>query len=166
MIAPDSGQRGRLRRDLAGDAEVGEVGVPTRRDEDVRWLDVTVDQPFGMRRVQRLRHLAEQSDRVLRLEYGAPDLAPQVGTVDQHHVQVELSVDLPEGVDRDDVGMAQAGGDTGLPLEPRAEAVVDHRRREALERDHPVVHGVVRPVHHAHSPAPEQLVDAVRTEVG
>jgi hypothetical protein len=38
-------------------AEVQNLGLPTRGGENVRWLDITMSDPFGMRRVQAVSNL-------------------------------------------------------------------------------------------------------------
>jgi hypothetical protein len=44
---------------LLGDAEVEEVGEFVAGDDDVLWLDVAVDQPFGVGGVDRGGYLAD-----------------------------------------------------------------------------------------------------------
>lgn len=46
----------------------------------------------------------------------APEEAGEVVTLDEAHVEVELSVDLPEAVDRDAVRLVWLGGQVSLAV--------------------------------------------------
>jgi len=93
-----------------------------------------------------------------------PQRATQVDALDQHHVQVQLTVDLAEVVDRHDVRVLQPGHDPRLAAEP--DLVLAVGAGQPLQRHDPVVHRVVRAVHHPHPAPPQQLPDVVRPEVG
>ena len=155
------------RRDPEVD-EVGELGPrPLRlRQQDVRGLDVAVDQRGAVGGVERRRDLLDDRDRPLRVERpGGGDRAAEVDALDEAHVQVELPVDLAVVVDRDDVGLVQPGGHLGLAPEARGEPLVAAvGDGEALERDRALLAQVGGPVHLAHGPAPDHPLDPVRAE--
>ena len=134
-------------------------------EEDVRRLDVAVDQPGGVGRVERGGDLVEHGEHAWRVDGLAAEQPPQVGAVDQGHVQVELPVDLAERVHRHHVRVPQPGGDPRLPSEPGHELGVHPGAGEPFQGHHAPVDGVVRPVHGAHAALADQLSDAVRAEV-
>ncbi len=73
------GQVGRVRRHRPRDAEVGQVGVVARGDQDVGRLHVAVHQAGGVRRVQRPGHLPEQVQRPQRVQLAARRRATAAG---------------------------------------------------------------------------------------
>ncbi len=48
--------------------EIKHLGLPARRHEDVGRLDVSVDDPFSVRRVKRIGNLNSQLEQPLGLE--------------------------------------------------------------------------------------------------
>ena len=96
-----------------GQAEVGEITVllaAGARDQDVRWLHVTVDEPLLVGRVQRLRDLLEQGDRASWVECAfLREQVSQIGAVDVAHGQEERAVLFPSVEDRDDVRVVERG---------------------------------------------------------
>ena len=154
-------------RDVVGerarDAEVGEVGGAVPVEQDVGRLDVAVQHAGRVRGVQCARHLGEDLDRARRGQRPVGQHALEVRPVDEGHVQVRAAVDLAVRVDGHDVRLGKAGDEAGLPPEPREELRLGVPR-QALERDVPVVAGVVGAVDLSHATAPEQFFDAVRTE--
>ena len=62
--------------------------------------------------------LAEQRHRTFRGEQARAEQPPQVAALDQHHVQVELPVDLPEVVHRHRMRVHESGREPRLPPEP------------------------------------------------
>jgi len=93
--------------------------------EDVRRLDVPVDEPRRMRGVESLGDLRNQVQRPRRLEpVLASEQLAQVRAFDVGHGQIESTVLLPEGQRRDDVRMVEARGDPRLPQKPLSEALV------------------------------------------
>ena len=69
----DIGHRSRFARAglYLGQAKVENLGVPALGDEEVRGLDVAVDDAFAVRRVQRVGNLNAQRQDRLQL-HGAP----------------------------------------------------------------------------------------------
>ena len=94
----DSGERARALRE----AEVAEVAVLASRgsrDEDVRRLDVAMDEALLVSGVEGLRDLREEVDGALRLERSVlGDDLREVGALDVAHREEEDAVlALPPG---------------------------------------------------------------------
>ena len=153
-----------------GQAEVREVAVLLAGgdcDQDVRGLDVAVDEALLVRRVERIGDLGEELDRASRLE-GAllgEDLR-EVAALDVAHGEEEDAVLLARLEDRDDVRVVEGGGDLRLPQEALPETLVlrelggDH-----LERDLAAEPGFLGAVDRAHAAAADERLDAVTRKV-
>ena len=100
------------------------LGSANRRDEDVRGLDVAVHETSRVRRVEGLRHLADEHDGAMRVERALPEKLLEIGAVDVPHRDEQTSVLLAGTVDRDDVRMLQACCDAALTGEALPEARV------------------------------------------
>ncbi len=89
-----SGQAGDRRR-LLRETEVRQVAVLAARatgDQDVARLDVAVDEPALVRRVERVADLLDQPQRPSRLERRLlRDQLPEVGALDVPHREVQLA---------------------------------------------------------------------------
>src|SRR5215218_1985196 len=100
------------------------------RDERVARLDVAVDQPARMRRVERLGQLPDELDGPCGLERTlAPQQLREVAAVDVAHRDVEQSVDLTGLVDRDDPGVVDRRGQVRLALEASPKARIPRELR-------------------------------------
>ena len=158
-------RRGPVRHAL-GQAEVGEVAVlpPVGKiDEDVGGLDVAVDEPPRVGRVQRTCHLRHDRDRPLGVErpFGTEQPA-QVGPVDVAHRDEERPLGLAGVVDGHDVGMVEARREPRLPNEAVAEGVVvGEAGRQHLERDRPLESGIEGPEDLSHPTTPDQPLHRV-----
>jgi hypothetical protein len=150
------------RRNVTGQSEIAQEGSVRLVDEDVRGLDVTVDEPSPVRGVERLGDLGEDRRRAHGLERPLPlDDAVKVPALDQAHREVDESVALPRAVDRDDVRVLEARGNTRLTQETLAEAFVGRElSRQHLERNPPVEHELTRGVHRAARAVADQTFDA------
>ena len=165
----DPGPREIGRRRLLRDAEVRQIDVlGGLRDQDVRRLDVAVDQVAVVGGVQCARDLLEHVERAPDAQVPLPSKeGAQVGPVDVPHRDVEqtvgvASVDLAGVVDRNHVRMVEPGCTLRLAHEPLAEArVVRQRRREHFERDLAPEADVLGEVDDAHAAAAEQRFDPV-----
>ena len=148
------------------DAEVRQVTVlPSLLlvDQHVARLDVAVDESSCVRGVERRGDLGGERDRPRRLEAPvAPQHGAEVAALDQPHGDVDVPVRLAGRIDRDHVGMVDAGGQLRLAQDALARGLVVHEsRREHLER-----HGarqvlVDRAKHLPHAPPPEQALEGV-----
>ena len=111
-----AGELGRLGR--TRDPEVDEVREIVLCHEDVRWFDVAVHQPDAVGCAERGGDLFDDRDGALRRHRAVGYQLIDGLAVDQPHRDVEAAVDLAEIVDRDDVGLVQAGRCLRLPAEP------------------------------------------------
>jgi hypothetical protein len=135
-------------------------------DEDVRRLDVAVDEAEAVRRVERIRDLPEQAHRpfvpdVLR----RLDERPQVVALDVFHREEDHVVLLARRIDRDDVRVLEARRELGLEQEPAPEAVVLRELgREHLDRRPAAQVDILGEVDRAHRPVPEEPLEAEARE--
>jgi len=158
------GQR-RARGQAFRQAEVAEP-VVALLDQDVRRLDVAVDQAGRVRGVQRRTHLRGDARDLGRL-LGAliAQQGADIGPAHQLHRDVERALDVAGVVDRDDVGMVERGGQPRFAHETLAE-VAGQARREQLERHGPPQMHVLGAVDDAHPAAAEHVLDAVARDLG
>ena len=119
------GQRHRLLRDGARDAEIGELHDVVFGDQDVGRLDVAMKQPLAVRVGEAagdLRRIIDR-DRLGQTSVGGNDLG-QRRAVDQLHDD-EIRIVLPSDVERvDDVRMRKLRGRFGLLVEAANELFV------------------------------------------
>ncbi len=76
-----------------------------------------------------------------------------------------LAFELPDVVDREDVGVAQRGSGLSFALESPARGRVGQRVRQELDGDGPSEPAVERPEHDTHPAVTELRLDAVRPDV-
>ena len=137
-------------------------------EQDVGRLDVAMDQPDGVRGVERGADLeADRGDAV----GGQPVLARQqplqVGALDVAHDEVEVAGLLARRVDRDDVRVVDRRGHARLALEALAEAGVARAvRGDQLDRDGAAERELGRAVDDAHAAAPGDRLDAAAGDLG
>ncbi len=154
------------RTELRGQAEVGQVAVVGRVDENVRGLDVTVDETAGVRRVERVRDLAHEPESALGRKRPRQEERSEIGAVDEAGREVDLAVDLAGGVDGDDARVVDRGREPRLAQEALPERrVAGELRRNQLQCDGPVESELGRSVHHAHPAAAEHALDPVAGEL-
>ena len=131
-------------------------------DEDVRRLDVAVDEPETVRGIERGGDLSEQAQRPLVVDpLGRVEQRTEVIALHVLHCEVQGAVDLAGGVDRDDIGVLEARGELRLEEKPAAEAIVVRE----LGREHLQCHlaaqmDVLREVDRAHRAATDEPFDA------
>ena len=148
-----------------GDTEVDEVREIGLGDDDVVRLDIAMQQPLGMCGIQRGADLTDDGHRPRRFHRPVRDHLVEGLPVHEPHVDVEPAVDLPPVVDGNDVRFLENGRRMGLTLKPLPKrVVVGERVGEDLERDSPVLVGVVRLVHLTHPALAEQADDVVLAE--
>ena len=85
-------------------------------DQDVAWLDITMDEPAPVCRVQTRRRLPDDRDCTSGWERAvtAKQLA-QITAFDVAHGDVENAVGLIRVVHRNDVRVIERGGQLRLP---------------------------------------------------
>ena len=109
---PRAGHRGHVRlvrgrRSHLGEAEIEDLHVTARSDEDVGGFDVAVDDARGMRGVQRVGDLDPTSSTVSSLEWTGGEPILQRRALQILHDDERSPVLLADVVDRADVWVVQ-----------------------------------------------------------
>ncbi|MGA9998599.1 MAG: hypothetical protein WBQ04_00625 [Candidatus Acidiferrales bacterium] len=84
--------------------------------KNVRWLDVAVDDSFGVRCIQSVRNFNPQLQHLLKRERLATDAVLQRHPVQMLHGDKRLPVLLANLVDSANVRVIQGRSSFGLPL--------------------------------------------------
>ncbi len=87
--------------------EIQNLGVAALGDEDVRGLDVAVDDAFGMRGVECIGNLNRQTEQNIVLERFSGDAMLQRHAVQKLHGDECLPVLFPNVINRADIGVIQ-----------------------------------------------------------
>src|SRR5437879_9936782 len=93
MVVENSGARrsrhcgngGRSARTDLGETEVENLGLAAGGHKNIGWLDVAVDDAFGVRGVQRVGHLAPQVQKEAQRERAARDAITKGAAVEVLH---------------------------------------------------------------------------------
>ena len=161
------GRPGRGERVL-GEPEVGQIHVLLGAEQDVRGLDVAVDEPRRVRGVECRADLGDKPRGARRREPAlAPHEAADVVPGDVAHRDVREAVLLTGVVDRDHVRVIDRGGDLGLAQEPRAHGLlVQQPGRDHLQRDRAIERELRGPIDHAHAATAGDVFYAMSGEDG
>jgi hypothetical protein len=118
--------------------------------EDVRRLEIAVDDPLAVRGAEGAGHGARDPGRSLgrELAHAPEEIGERLALEQLHHQEGVASLGLADVVDLDDVGVPQAPAEPGLAEHARAELGV--RIGDELERDLPVGAVVDRRPHLTH----------------
>src|SRR6266851_5063362 len=90
-----------------GETEVEDLGLAARVDEDVRRLDVTVNDSLGMRRLERIRELNADIEQARDVERAAADAFGERLPFQQLHRDEVLPFELIDRVDGADRRMVE-----------------------------------------------------------
>ena len=136
-----------------GQAKIQNLRLSAIRHEDVRWLDIPMDDPGGMSDIQGLGELCAEFQDFVAFE--APLFQKsclECLSLDQFHHDEGLAFVLADFVNRTDVGMIESGGGAGLPFESRnPDRILAKRVWENLNRNLASEFLVLRPIHLSHS---------------
>ena len=150
-----------------GDAEVGQLGGAVLADHHVLGLEVAVDDPGPVGRLQRVQQPEPEPGGPFRGQRPlAADQLLQGRRRDQLHDDEVLPAVMGDVVDGDHTGVAEPGGRPRLPRHPGPEplplgGVAPTGQVDLLERDLPRQQRVGRPPDHAHAAVPELLLELV-----
>ncbi len=150
------------RREQLGQPEVQDLEPPVAGHHQVGRLEIAVDDAAFVRRRQGVgQGDGDLEDPRQRQPVSRDELRHRLA-LDQLHRQEMEPVDVLEGVDGDDAGVAETGQSARLPAEPAQAGVVDGAaRRQHLER-HPATEiGVLGDKHLTHTAAAEGFHDPV-----
>ena len=149
-----------------GQAKIQNLRLSAIRDEDVRWLDVPMDDPGGMSGIQGVGELRAQFQDFVAFE--APLFQKsclECLSLDQFHHDEGLTFVLADFVNRTDVGMIESGGGAGLPFESRnPDRILAKRVRENLNRNLASQFLVLRPIHLSHATFSQGREDFIVSE--
>ena len=162
---PEHGARQRQRVDAAGrrDPEVGDDDVRIAVEQEVRRLDVAVDDALLVRAIERHSGLGEPLQRLSGRDASLPETVVDGAAVEVLHDDVRLLPVLADVEDGDDVRRAgEPRGGQRLAPEPRAHLLF--RRvalREELDGDLPLEDGIRGAVDLAHAAAGDERCGGV-----
>ena len=131
-------------------------------DEEVGRLDVAVNDPFRVGRVERVSNLYSQIQHRFERERFTFDAMFERLAVHELHGDKLLTALLSDVVNGADVRMVERGGGLRFALETlKGLEVARHPFRQELEGDGSMKPGVFCLVDHTHAPATELFQDAV-----
>ena len=138
-----------------GEAEVEDLGLAARRYEDVRGLEVAMDDPLRVGRLERVRDLGPEVQERAELEGPSPDPLRERLPLEQLHGDEVLAFVLVDRVHGADAGVVEGRGRPRLALEARERVrVLGQLRRQELERDVATELRVLGLVHELMPPLP------------
>src|SRR5438105_13738988 len=142
--------------------EIQNLGVASLRYEDVRRLDVAMDDALGMGRIERICNFDGKGEQDVIVQRVAGDHVLQRQPIQKLHHNEGPAFTLADFVDGTDVGMIQGRGGTSFPVKAFESLwVVSYILREELQSDKPTEFHVLSLVHHPHATTPDLFEDAV-----
>ena len=148
MAVPSASSRGGIAIDF-GEAEIEQLGLAALGDENIRGLDIAVNDAFGVRGFERVGDLDAEIEKLLGLERAAFDAMLERFAFEQLHGDERLAIVLANFVNRADVRMIQAGGGARFALESlEGLLILGHCLRQKFQRHQPPqfrVFGLDRP---------------------
>jgi hypothetical protein len=152
------------------EAEIQDLDVAGLRQLDVGGLQIAVNDPRLVRRIERLGDLAGDAEDFGQRQTGTLGPRPcnpvgQRRTLDQFHNQGGDGAGVLDAEYRRDVGMMQRGKQPRLALEPAAAIrILCHRLGQDLDRDVPTEPVVARAVNLTHPARVQRGEDFVGTK--
>ena len=150
---------------LGGDLrqpEVQNLRLTSVRHEDVRWLDVPVNDSLGVCCIQCICNLDAEIKHRLDLKGFARAHVPESLALQQFHRDKGSPIRLVDLVNRANVRVVQRGRSLGFPLESaKSLCVVGKMIGEELEGDAPTQFHVFSFVHNTHAATAHFLDDAI-----
>ena len=132
------------------------------RDEDVRRLDVSVDDAPGVGRIERLGDLRAEFDDQAGVQRPARQAMLQRLPLQEFHGDEGLAVVLADFVDRANVRVVQRRCGASLTQKPlKSQLFARNAFRKELQRDGPPERGVLGTVYDSHPTAAQSCGDSV-----
>jgi len=140
--------------------------VATPRHQDVRRLDVAMDNAFSVRRVQGVGNLGCQIEQQLNLQWLTQEAMLQRDAIEKLHRDEGAAFFFADVVNRADVGMVQRGCRFGFTAKSLQRlTIMGQVFRQELECHETVKPCVLGLIDHSH-PATAQLLDDAVMRVG
>ena len=131
-------------------------------DEEVRGLDVAMNDSFGMRGIEGVGDFDADIEQAFQFHRAIADAVLQGNALEKFHGDEGFAVVVADVVNGADVGMVQRGCGLGFALKAgEGLRVAGDIVGEKLESDEAVQAAVFRLVDNAHTAAPEFFNDAV-----
>jgi hypothetical protein len=147
---------------LFGQAEIENFGVAAIGDEKICGLDVTMDDAFGMRSVERVGNLDAEIKQRFHIERTAVNAVFQRHAFEKFHDDEGASIVLADLVDGADIGMIQRGRGAGFAAETFERLrITDEIFGKEFDGDEAAEFGVFGFVDDTHASAAEFFNDAV-----
>jgi hypothetical protein len=145
-----------------GQPEIHDFDLAPRGDKDVGRLNVAVYDALGVRRIQRIRHLNGQVQKVVKVKRARRDLVFESRTLQVLHHQEWPALVPVDIVKRADVGMVQGGDGARLSLEALHRGAVSRQRfRQKLHRHRAAQAGIFGLIDDTHPAAAQHGDDPV-----
>jgi hypothetical protein len=143
-------------------AEIKHLGMPALGDENVCRLNVPVDDPLRVRRVQSIRNFNRQRQQLFVLDRAALNHVLQGDPVEVLHCDEHTIAMLPNLVDGAQVGMIQCRSGPSLASKAlQSLRIAGQLIRQELECHEAAEFRVLGLIHHPHTAAAKLLDDAV-----
>ncbi len=164
--AGDDAEIGTVRtRVVEAEPEVYEDGAAVRRDDDVRRLDIAVEDEPGVGVGQRIGQSRRDPGRLRPVRAVIPQPPAEIGAFEEVRDDVDLSPVQADVVDRHDAGVAQPREPAGLLEEPLCLGLRHlGAAAEDLDGHGPVELRVVAQVHRAEAAGPQDVAHLVTAE--
>ena len=131
-------------------------------DEDIRGLDVAVNDVFGVGGIERVGDFDGEGEEFFDVHGAAVDAVLERLPIEKFHGDKGVAVLLADIVDGADVGMVQGGGGLRFPLESRESLrIPGDILRQKFQRDEALKARVFGLVNDTHASAAELFDDAV-----
>ena len=148
-------------------SEVENLGVPAPRDENVRRLDVAMNDALAVRRIQRVGHFGSEIEQQLVLHRTPGDAMLQRYAVEEFHHHEDAAVFFADVVNSADIGMIQRRCRTRLAAEAlQCSRIARYVVGQELERDKASQARVLGLVDDTHAAAAKLLDNAVVRDGG
>jgi len=119
-----------------GEPEIQDLRIAPRRDEDVRRLDVAVDEAVGVRRVECVGDLRRPGDELVRRDRSAVDPLLERRSFEELHHDERPALVIADVEDAADVRVAERRRGPGFTLETLARlALLQVLLGQELERN-------------------------------
>ena len=145
-----------------GETEIENFGVAAFGDENIRGLDVAVNDVFGVRGVERVGDFDGEREEVFDIHGAAVDAVLERLAVEKFHGDEGLAVLFADVVNGADVGMVERGGRLRFALETgEGLGIAGDILRQKFQRDETLEARVFGLVDDTHASAAEFFDDAV-----